>query len=219
MAGDAVEPTIYVLLTHALLDRDLADDFDLGADDPLWELAQSLLQFEVNVHWLWSRPEDAAVWDDRNTAQTETRSAIVERALTDAVSLGRERYGDDLEQWKWGVVRPFVLRHPFAADDGILGWLLNTVPRPIDGGAETVFKQQFARSDREHMRSAVGPVVRFAIDMGDPWSATYSLAGGASGWPRSPFYANLLRDWRSGRSRPLTPPPSAADISVQFVPG
>lgn len=218
MSGAAVEPTLYVLLTNALLDRALADDLPGGVDDPLWNYTLSLLQFEAAVQWLWSEPATAAVWDDRRTPRVETRDDIVEAAFADALAFGRRRFGHDLDQWQWGVVRPFVLRHPFAGEDGLLGRLLNSAPMPIDGGSETVFKQQAARSDREHMRSAVGPVVRFTIDMNKPWEATYSLAGGESGWPRSPFYGNLLEDWRTGRGRPLTPPAAAEDLHVRFVP-
>jgi len=218
MSGAAVEPTLYVLLTNALLDCALADDLPGGADDPVWQYTQSLLQFEVDVQWLLTRDADAAVWDDAKTSQIETRDDILEKAFADAVAFGRERYGDDLDDWKWGEVRPFVLRHPFAGEDGLLGRVVNSKAKPIDGGSETVFKQQAVRSDREHMRSAVGPVVRFTIDMSDPWAATFSMAGGESGWPRSPFYGNLLDEWRTGSGRPLTPAPDASDRNVRFVP-
>jgi acyl-homoserine lactone acylase PvdQ len=88
----------------------------------------------------------------------------------------------------------------------------------LGGDTETVFKQQFARSDREHLQPIVGPIVRFTVDMADPWAATYSLAGGESGWPRSEFYGNLLADWAVGRGRPLTPEPSADDVKARLVP-
>jgi penicillin amidase len=218
MSGSAVEPTLYVLLTNALLDRALADDLPGGAEDPVWLYTQSLLQFEVDVQWLLTRDNDAAVWDDARTPQIETRDDIVESAFADAVAFGRERYGDDLQNWTWGEVRPFVLRHPFAGEDGLLGRVVNSKAKPIDGGSETVFKQQAVRSDREHMRSAVGPVARFTIDMNDPWAATFSMAGGESGWPRAPHYGDLLDDWCRGEGRPLTPAASAADLNVHFVP-
>jgi acyl-homoserine lactone acylase PvdQ len=120
--------------------------------------------------------------------------------------------------WKWGEVRPFALTHAFAGEGGPLGVVLNTQPMPIRGDAETPFKQQYLRSDRKHMRAAVGPLVRVTVDLADPWAAKYSLAGGESGWPGSPGYANLLDDWRLGKGRPLTPPPAAEDVDVLLVP-
>jgi penicillin amidase len=218
MLADSVAPTLYTLWTHAILDRALAEELPGGAQSEAWHFAQSLLQFEANVTWLWSRPEDALVWDDVTTGDVEKRSDILERAFADAVVSGSKRFGRDLAAWSWGRVRPFVLRHPFGGADSLLGWLVDSEAISIGGGTETPFKQQFPRSDREHMYPAVGPVVRFTVDLSDPWAARYTLAGGESGWPGSPFYGNLLDDWRRGRDRPLTPSPSPGDVRVTFVP-
>jgi penicillin amidase len=218
MDADSVAATLYTLLTNAALDRALADELPGDSGDEVWRYAQSLLQFEANVAWLWTRPEAAAVWNDVRTGETETRSDILEAALADAVALASRRWGTDPDRWTWGSVRPFQLRHLFASKGGALGMLFNSHSMPISGGTETPFKQQFPRVDREHMVSAVGPVVRFTVDMADPWAATYSLAGGESGWPRSPHYADLLDDWLVGRGRPLTPAPSDRDLRVRLVP-
>jgi penicillin amidase len=218
MAEDSVAPTLYTLWTHALLDRALAEELPGGARSEVWQFAQSLLQFEANVAWLWSRPEGAPVWDDTTTEVVEKRSDIFESAFGDAIASGRERFGEDLAAWSWGRVRPFTLRHPFGGANRLLGWLVDSESIPIGGGTETPFKQQFPRSDREHMHPAVGPVARFTVDLSDPWAARYTLAGGESGWPRSRFYGNLLGDWHRGRERPLTPQPSPGDVRITFVP-
>jgi len=218
MAADSSAATLYTLLTNALLDHALADELPGESGREVWEYAQSLLQFEANVAWLWSRPEGAAVWDDARTPETETRNDILRAALAEAVAQGSRRWGENLDGWAWGEVRPFVLKHLFAAKGGLLGRILNAPPVPIPGGTETVFKQQSLRSDREHMDPAVGPAVRFSVDMAEPWDATYSLAGGESGWPGSPHYTNLLQDWRAGRGRPLTPPASRREVRAALVP-
>jgi penicillin amidase len=217
MGEASVAATVSVLLTHAVLDRALADELPGGAESELWHYVQSLPQFESNVAWLWSRPETAPVWDDVRTDEVETRTDILNAALPDAIAFGRERYGPEMDGWAWGHVRPFVLRHPLAPE-GFLGRFFNSPPIPIDGGVATVFKQHFPRSDRERMHPMIGPLIRFSIDLAEPWGATYSFAGGESGWPRSRFYMNLLEDWRYGRGRPLTPAPSAEDVHVRFVP-
>jgi len=218
MSPDSVAATLFVLFTNALLDRALADEFPDGKNDEAWHFVQSLPQFEARVHWLWQEPEEATVWDDVRTAERETRADILEAAFADALALARERFGADSDAWAWGDVRPFVLRHAFATNDGVLGWFLNASPLAIGGGPETVFKNQFTRADRERMNPAIGPIVRFTIDMADPWAATYSLAGGQSGWPMSSHYGDLLDDWAAGRGRALTPPPAATDIQGQLLP-
>lgn len=218
MRADSPAATLYVLWTNALLDRALADEVPGGPQGELWHWIQSLFQFEADVNWLWQRPADDPVWDDATTPAVEGRNDTLELAFGDAVALGAERYGSDVGDWKWGAVRPFVLRHLFAPNDGVLGRFLNSPAVTVGGDCETVFKQQFPRSDRERMRPVVGPIVRFTVDFADPWSATYTLAGGQSGWPGSPFYGNLLADWSTGRGRPLTPAASAEDVEVRFVP-
>ncbi|MGH0033519.1 MAG: penicillin acylase family protein [Myxococcota bacterium] len=218
MSATASAPALFTLWTHALLDRALADELPGGAGDPLWHYVQSLLQFEANAHWLWRRGADDPVWDDVRTERRETRAEQVARALEDAVAEAERRWGGDVEAWRWGRVRPFWLKHPFASDGGPLGWLVNVGPLEVDGGTETVFKQQFARSDRSAMAPAVGPIVRFTVDLAEPSAARFGLAGGESGWPGSPHYADLLEDWSRGRGRPLTPEPGEGDVRVRFVP-
>jgi len=115
-------------------------------------------------------------------------------------------------------VRPFVLAHAFAPPGSVLGRFLNGRPMAVPGDAETVFKQQFVRADRARLHAAIGPVVRFTIDMAEPWAAVYALAGGESGWPASPFNANLLADWAAGRTRPLTPADGPDDVTVHLLP-
>lgn len=215
MGPESVGATLYTLLTNALLDHALADELPGGADGELWRFVQSFVQFEVDVRRLWAEPADAAVWDDTRTSERESRDDVLEAALATAVAAGAERYGAEIEDWRWGEVRPFVLKHPFAGG-GPLGWLMNADPLAVGGGNETVFKNQFSRSNRD-LAVEIGPVVRVSIDMSDPWAARFSLAGGESGWPRSPHYANLLGEWAAGTNRPLTPAAAPEDVAVVFA--
>lgn len=216
--ANSPEATIYTLWMNAILDHALADALPSGATGDTWRYVQSLPQFEAVVQWLWTRHANDRIWDDLRTSGVERRDEILTAAFRSAMAYGRQKYGTDPARWRWGYVRPFILRHPFAAQDGLVGEVFNTPGLAIGGDVESVFKQHFVRSDREHMSPVVGPVIRFTIDMAEPWAASYALAGGESGWPGSPHYSDLLGDWAAGRTRPLTPPASAADINVKFVP-
>jgi penicillin amidase len=209
---------VHVLLTQALLERALADELPGESGAWVWHFVKSLLQFEANVQWLWWRGPSDPVWDDVNTPEIETRGDIVEASLADAVNDGVERWGGTPADWAWGTVRPFQLRHLFASGEGPLGRVLNSEWIQVEGGAETPFKQQYPRSDDAHLQPTVGPLVRIVVDLADPWAARFSMAGGQSGWPGSPFYGNLLADWAAGRSRPLSPDPAPDDVQVQLVP-
>jgi acyl-homoserine-lactone acylase len=49
--------------------------------------------------------------------------------------------------------------------------------------------------------------MRLIVDMKDPMQAVVNLAGGQSGNPLSPHYADGLLDWRNGNYRPIVQPP------------
>lgn len=216
---DSAGATVFVLWTNALIDRALADEAPDGPDGPVWRWVQALVHFEANVQWLLQRPDTDPVWDDARTAAVESRSDIFRLALDDAAARGRRHLGADVDGWRWGQVRPFVLEHAFATGGGgLLGAVLNSPPVPVGGDTETVFKQQYLRSDRERLHAAIGPVVRITVDLGVPWEATYSLAGGQSGWPRARHYGDRVHDWAAGIERPLTPPPSEQDIQATLLP-
>jgi len=202
---DSVEASLFNLWSNAVLDRALADALPQGASSDTWHFVQTFPQFEAVAQWLWTREEEDRIWDDERTAEQERRTDILTAAFADAAAEARKRWGKDVERWQWGEVRPFVLRHPFAAKDGFLGRLFNAPPLAVGGDSESVFKNQFARSDRQHMNPVIGPVGRFTIDLAEPWKATFTLAGGESGWPGSPHYGKLLADWAAGKESELTP--------------
>ncbi len=218
MTADSVGATLYALLTDSMLDGALADELPGGADGELWKFTQSILYFESVVRRLWAEPPDAAVWDDARTPQIETREQILEKGLAVAVDEGTRRFGSSVADWRWGEVRPLVVAHPFAGDGGVLGRVVNLDPVAVGGGNETVFKNQFSLANRA-MKVEIGPIIRISIDMADPWAARFALAGGQSGWPSSPHYGDLLGDWASGHTRPLTPPEVESDTAVVFRPG
>lgn len=216
--SDSTEATQYVLLTHALLDAALADELPDGAQGWTWRYVQNFLQFETNVHRLFEEPATAAVWDDVRTAAQESRADTVRSAFTTALAEARSRWGDDPSAWIWGEVRPFAVRHAFSNGSGLVARLFDSPPLPGAGDAETIWKFHVPRADRSTMHATVGPVLRLVVDLADPWNAAYAVAGGQSGWPGTAYYGDALPDWRAGKMRPLTPPPSADDLVVRFVP-
>lgn len=218
LQADSVAATVFMQFQHALLDRALADDLPGGAAGELWHWLQSIPHIETNVDWLWYRPADDPVWDDVTTDGRESRGAIVALAFADAVRTGRAVYGDDVDAWAWGQVRPFQLRHPLAGASELLAGLLNSASLPGVGAPETVFKNQFVRSDRTTMHPGIGAVLRFVVDMSDPYGGGYALAGGQSGWPGSRHYADLVEPWMANELLPMSPPVSGSELHVRLVP-
>jgi penicillin amidase len=220
VAANAAGATLFTYFTHAMLDRAMADELPGGVQGELWKWVQSIPHFETNVDWTWTRPATDAVWDITGTETVETRDDIYRLAFADAVEALDQRFGDDVEDWAWGAVRPFELRHFFGGKGGVLGAMFNGPTLTGTGAPETVFKNQYLRSDREAMHVMAGPSLRFIADLNDLSNSRFTLAGGASGWPSSPHYADLTEEWMNGKTRLLSPKEEDLKVKAvwQFVP-
>ena len=218
MRADSASPTLWVLLTHALLDASVLDELPGESGRDAFDYVQGLFQFEAAVQWLWWRADDDPLFDDVRTPERETRAALLAGAFEAAVAEGARRWQGEPDSWTWGRVRPFRLRHLFSSGEGPLSVVLDSDAIEVSGGTETPWKQQFPRSDRDAWHPSMGPPARLVVDLADPWAAEFTMAGGASGWPGSRFYGNLLEEWASGIGRPLTPGDDPGDVAGRLVP-
>jgi penicillin amidase len=205
MNADSAAASLFILFSNAVLDRALADDVSGGTQGEIWNYLTSVAHIETNLDRLWNEPVTAPVWDDSRTPQKETREDIYRLAMNDSLTLAEQNWGSDPADWAWGSVHPFTLRHFFGGKGGILGRVFNSDPLPGRGAPETVFKEQFIRSDRKEMNAMAGPALRFVADLSDLSRSRYVLSGGVSGWPRSPHYADQLPMWMEGETLPLAP--------------
>lgn len=140
-------------------------------------------------------------------------SAAIAEALSSAMRTLREAAGDDPSAWAWGTVRPLRLRHPLGAQRG-LGRVLNVGPVPLGGDTNTVAQAGVLPLDPLRNPAAI-PNHRTVIDLGDPERSRYVLAGGQSGNPLSPHYADLFALWRRGEGVPIAW--SAATVAAATV--
>ena len=122
-------------------------------------------------------------------------------ALAVAVTTLRERFGPDPATWSWGSVRPLTLLHPLGGRTP-LDRLLNLGPVPLGGDANTV-----AQAGVRPLEPLANPAAianhRTVIDLADPDRSRYVVAGGQSGNPLSPHYADLFELWQRGESVPI----------------
>jgi acyl-homoserine lactone acylase PvdQ len=84
-----------------------------------------------------------------------------------------------------------------------LGWLLhlNRGPYARPGDGMTVNLGAFPLTGPFEV--VVGPGYRQIVDLGDPEASRWIIAGGVSGDPRSPHYADQIEFWLRGEYRPM----------------
>jgi penicillin amidase len=106
--------------------------------------------------------------------------------------------GPDPSLWAWGKVRPVTLPH-FAGAIPLLGRVFNVGPAAVGGDLTTI--PQASVDYLDPTGNPLGIVsMRMVIDVG-AWDETrLVLAGGVSGNPLSPHYADMFPLWQRGES-------------------
>ncbi|TAH37452.1 MAG: penicillin acylase family protein [Planctomycetota bacterium] len=144
---------------------------------------------------------DESWFDDVNTAAVEDRAAIVRAALQAAWLQGSQRWGDDVAEWSYGAIHPWILDNPMSAAP-VCGRWFRRGPVPVPGGSTTVcaFGGDWA-GDR--LPVAWGPSMRFIADTSNPDRSLFILPAGQSGHPADDHYDDQMQDFLAGRSHPL----------------
>ncbi len=133
--------------------------------------------------------------------------ATVEECLATAWQRARDCLGSDPGGWRWGALHTLTLSHGFGRGKGLaaraLAWLLqlNRGPYPLPGDGMTVNLGAFPLT--QPFGIMVGPSYRQIVDLGNPEGSRWILAGGVSGDPRSPHYADQLDLWLANAYRPM----------------
>jgi penicillin amidase len=118
-------------------------------------------------------------------------------ALGSAVRRLRASHGDSPERWSWGRVRPLRLRHPLGRraplqhvfDLGPIGW----------GGDANTISQAATPPLVPTGNPLFVATLRMVVEVGAWDEASFVVAGGQSGNPVSPYYADQVPLWRRGR--------------------
>jgi penicillin amidase len=140
----------------------------------------------------------AARWCDVvKTPARETCPAIARRALDDALAELTRRFGDDLDDWRWGKAHWASHRHAplgyFAGPD-----LIANIEHPSPGGDHTVNVGRTPGRGATPERSLHAAGLRAIYDFADLDRSLFVIATGQSGHPLSSRYDDLNRLWRRG---------------------
>jgi penicillin amidase len=150
---------------------------------------------------------DATLLTSDGTWFPDGLSGTVEACLVAAWETAAARLGADPAGWRWGSLHALTFCHAFGRGGGLaartLAWLLdlNRGPYPCPGDGMTVSLGAFSLASP--FTVVVGPCYRQIVDLGEPDASRWIIAGGVSGDPRSPHYADQIEPWLRGEYRPM----------------
>lgn len=175
-------------LAHRLMARRLGD---LYINWWFWQ-TDVLAQLTADDRWC----------DDPATSAYETCRQQVSAALDDAMTDLAKTYGSDWTAWRWGDAHRVTFENPVWRNVPLINHLLRGT-LPDDGDHMTVDCATAFPSLAGDYPVIHGPSMRFSVDMAQPLQPVFALAGGQSGNPLSPHYADLLPAWRDGIAKPI----------------
>jgi penicillin G amidase len=196
----------------ARLDRALfADELgDLFADYDWWNAAT------IARVLFGEAPADRAWCDDIGTPAAEDCATMARRAFASALADLARRYGEDPAAWRWGAAHRARFAHPLFGRIWPFDWLTRR-DLPTDGDNYTL-----NRGVPDIDAAGVvfpdlhGAGYRGVYDLADPARSRFVIAGGQSGNPLSPHYADLLERWRDGS--PITIVGDASGGRLRLLP-
>ena len=197
------EPLIYSAWLRALQDRLIRDEIGPMADD-FTHLNP------VFIERVYRNTEGAGVWCDiLQSSPVETCADLSRLALDDALQALVERYGPNLESWRWGDAHQAHQDHPVLGAVPVLRHLVN-IRQSTSGADDTLMRGRTSGKDPDPFVNVQGAGYRGVYDFADPDSSVFVLSTGQSGHPLSRHYDDLGELWRRGEYTPMSLDPELA---------
>ncbi|MFN6054615.1 MAG: penicillin acylase family protein [Paracoccaceae bacterium] len=204
------EPLIAEAWMRAVMDRLIRDE--LGA------MADSFTHISpVFIERVYRNVGGAGVWCDViQSAAVESCTDISRIALDDALLKLTERYGVNLESWRWGDAHLAVHDHPVLGEVPFVRYFVN-VRQSTSGGDDTLMRGVTRGTGPEPFQNVHSAGYRGVYDFADPDSSVFVTATGQSGHPLSRHYDDLGELWRRGEYIPMSLDPDLARAAAAGV--
>jgi penicillin amidase len=197
------EPLIYAAWMRALQQRLIRDELGPLADE-FWQLEP------VFIERVFRDTGGAAEWCDiAPSTADENCTEIARLALDDALQELVERYGADVESWRWGAAHEAHLVLQVVGVTALLSWIVY-IRQPTSGGDFTLQRAATPGDGPEPFSNTHAAGYRGVYDFADPDSSVFITATGQSGHPLSRHYDDLGELWRRGEYIPMTLDPDLA---------
>jgi penicillin amidase len=199
MDGDSVAATVYAVFRERLM-RDLLAPI-LG---PLSSEAFAGAPRGAVAHMtrLRSRLTEMIRTNDRTLLpEGATWPAVLEGALTGAVTELTELLGPDTSGWRWSAIHRTEPRHPLSAAFPERASELDPPSVGVAGDGDTVQAAGFIAGGGYGL--TLTSVARYVFDLADWEQSAWVVALGVSGDPRSPHYADQVETWAAVKLLPM----------------
>lgn len=197
------EPLIYAAWMRELQQRLIRDD--------IGPLAEEFLSLEpIFIERVFRDIGGASRWCDvvPSTA-VESCTDIARLALDDALQWLEDRYGSDIESWRWGTAHEARHDHPVLGNTRLFSWIVN-IRQSTSGGDFTLNRAATPGMMPDPFLNTHSAGYRGVYDFADPDSSVFVIATGQSGNPLSRHYDDLGELWRRGEYIPMSLDPELA---------
>ncbi|MDR9416357.1 MAG: penicillin acylase family protein, partial [Gracilimonas sp.] len=174
--AELIQPTIYMKWRNRFYRAIFDDEYsstEASLRYPSRDIFVEVIKEEPNMPFV----------DDINTPEVETVEEIVTKTYKETIVDLAEQYGDDPESWKWGFDMENDLNH------------LANIP---GFGIQNLFTSGAAEAINA-VRGTHGPSWRMIVELGPEVKGWGIYPGGQSGNPGSPYYDDMVEDWRTGQ--------------------
>lgn len=197
------EPLIYAAWMRELQQRLIRDEIGPLAD--AFQKVEPLFLERV-----YRDIDGAARWCDvSHSTAVESCTDIARLALDDALQWLEERYGADLESWRWGAAHEARHDHSVLGQTRLFSWIVN-IRQPTSGGDFTLNRAATPGTLPDPFLNIHAAGYRGVYDFADPDSSVFVIATGQSGNPLSRHYDDLGELWRRGEYIPMSLDPELA---------
>ena len=203
MSEHLPEPLIYAAWLRALKSRLIRDE--LG---PL-EIEFTHVE-PIFIERVFRDLDGAGIWCDvAQSAIVETCEDISRLALDDALVWLAERYGQNVESWRWGDAHEATHDHQVLGTIPLLGPFVN-IRQSTSGGDNTLMRGFTKGTGPNPFLNVHAAGYRGVYDFADPDSSLFVISTGQSGHPLSRHYDDLGVLWRRGEYIPMSLDPDLA---------
>ncbi len=197
------EPLIYAAWMRHLQNRLIRDE--LGPVAEIFTHMEPLF-----IERVYRNISGAAGWCDViQSAVVETCTDIARTALDAALLELRQRYGGNIESWRWGDAHQAMHDHPVLGEVPFLRHFVN-IRQSTSGGDHTLMRGRTRGGGTDPYANVHGAGYRGVYDMADPEASVFIISTGQSGHPLSRHYDDLGVLWRRGEYIPMTLDPELA---------